>query len=210
MQVTTIQRTRRGRYSIFLDGEFYCALHRDVYAVSGLREESRVSPETIEELRLQSEQRITQERALRLLGPRSYTEQGLYNKLCERTDEEIAAAVVARMVELGLLDDEDYARRYAAECMDNKGFSHWRTARELERKGIDPQIVEDVLGEEGDPRPAIARVIERKYMRYVQAGDEKGYRKTVNALTRRGFRYGDIRAVIEHLLEDEAYYREQD
>lgn len=210
MQVTEIRRTKRGRYSVYLNDEFACVLHADVFALSELTTGGMVSPERMVELQQASEQKLARERALRLLSQRAYTEQGLYRKLCEKTDEQQAAQTVARMVELGLLDDRDYAQRYAADCMTLKGFSVQRTMQELLRKGIDRETAEEVLAEreEDDPSGAIAQVIYRKYLRCLD--DEKGYRKTVNALLRLGYRYSDIRMVIDNIQEDEDYYRKDD
>lgn len=205
MQITSIEKTKRGRYSIFLDGEFYCVLHSDVYYRSGISAGGRITPEEMEALHRESELMITKDRALRLLGQRAYTEQGLYRKLCERTDSPSAAAVVARMRELGLVDDWDYARRYMADCINLKGFAHRRVAVELSRKGIDRQMIDEVLSEaEEDPQQVIADTIKRKYIRYIR--DEKGRNKTTGALLRLGFRHTDINCVIENLLEDEDYY----
>lgn len=207
MLVTGIEQTKRGRFSIYLDGEFYCALHVDAFASSSLSVGAEVSPGVMADIHRRSEQRITRDRAMKLLSGRSYTGQGLYDKLRERADEESAAAAVARMVELGLVNDADYARRYAADCINLKGFSHRRTAQELLRKGVDRAVVDATLEElEEDAQAAIARIVLRKYRPYIE--DEKGINRTVNALTRLGYRYGDIRAVIANLLEDEDYYNE--
>lgn len=149
--------------------------------------------------------------ALTLLSRRAYTEKGLYDKLCKRCDEEPAAAAVARMLELGLLDDEDYARRMASDCLKLKGMAPRRASMELERKGIDRDVADSVISEfEDDPQPAIARVVRRRYMPYLN--DEKGVRKTINALLRLGYKYGDISVTLRNLAEDEDYYEnwEQD
>lgn len=205
MLVTRIERTKRGRFSVYIDGEFFCALHPDVFALSGLGAGSEVDPGRMEEWRGESEERIARERALRLLSRRAYTEKGLYDKLREHAGERHAAAAVARMKELGLVDDADYARRYAAEVMETKGFSKLRVARELARRGVGRETADAALGElEDDPQAAIARVVLRKYMRHL--GDEKGVAKTVGALVRLGYRYDDIRAVVGNLMEDEEYY----
>lgn len=207
MEVTGIERTRRGRYSVYLDGEFFCALHPDVFAASGLRAGVGVTGEEMEALSRESEGRITRERALRLLGQRAYTERGLYDKLRERANERDAAAAVARMKELGYLDDRDYAHRYAEEVTRTKGFSRLRVEQELLRRGVGREIIDETLGLlEEEPRQAIARVIRRKYLRCL--GDEKGVQRTIGALTRLGYRYGDIREVIANLQEDEGYYDE--
>lgn len=209
VEVTAVEQTKRGRYSIFLDGEFYCALHMDIFLFAGINKGTQITLERMEELRRQSEQRITRERALKLLGQRAYTQKGLRDKLRERTDEDSADEAVSRMVELGLVDDEDYARRYAADCMNLKGFSLRRTAQELARKGIDREIIDAVLEElEDDPQPAIAGIILRKYRAILYNDDEKATNRAVNALIRLGYRYGDIRTVLANLTEDEDYYNE--
>jgi regulatory protein len=208
MEITDIRPTKRGRFSVYLDGEYYCVLHADVYALSGLAVRDSVSEERIGELRAESEERLAKERALRLLGQRAYTEKGLYDKLREKTDERAAAAAVARMAELGLVNDEDYARRYAEEVLATKGFSARRTIQELARRGVDRETAELALEELApDPEQAIARVVRRKYM--PRLGDEKGLARTVAALTRLGYRYSDIKSVIRNLQEDEAYYDEE-
>lgn len=205
MTVTGIERTKKGRFSVFCDGEFACALHPDIFSASSLRTGGEVSRSELEELRRESEMKITKDRALRLLSARSYTAYGLRRKLEERTGEDCAGAVVGRMIELGLVNDADYARRYADHCVNQKGFSLRRVKQALLEKGISQELAEEVLaGLDEDPRPAIARVISRKYMRCLE--DEKGAARTFNALLRLGYRHGDIRAVIENLMEDPGYY----
>lgn len=207
MTITAFEATKRGRISVYLDGEFACALHPDIFYAAGLKIGGELSREEIEELHSLSQQKITRERALRLLGQRSYTEAGLREKLAARADAESADLAVERMKELGLLDDADYARRYASDLINLKGFSHRRAAQELGTKGIGRELIEETLAAfEENPEQNLARIITRKYLRYL--GDEKGIQKTVNALLRLGYRYDDIRRVIANLREDEGYYDE--
>jgi len=205
MLITNVEQTKRGRYSIYCDGEFYCALHADVFTASRIIIGSSITPGELQELRSKSELKITTDRALRLLSARSYTSHGLRRKLEAYTDGESAEAVVARMMELGYIDDLDYARRYACECMKVKGYSAYRTVQALREKGIDRDIAGQVTEErDDDPELQIAGVVLRKYMWYLE--DEKGFNKTVNALLRLGYRHGDIRRVLDNLMEDAAYY----
>ncbi|WRS26560.1 regulatory protein RecX [Oscillospiraceae bacterium MB08-C2-2] len=204
-RITDIHRTKRGRYSVYLDGEFSCVLHEEILAESALRIGQDIDPAELEALFVQSQLKLTKERALGLLSLRAYTCQGLMDKLCERADEDIAAQAVERMLELGLLDDTDYARRCASHLVEVKGYSISRAAQELMRRGIDRETAREVLEElEVDAQPAIAAVIRRKYMSSLE--DEKSLRKATNALARLGYSYSDIRKVIENLLEDESYY----
>lgn len=206
MEITEIRMTKRGRFSLYLDGEFACVVHPDVYAAAGLEVGAALSPDGLAALRRDSLYRLACEKSLRLLSQRSYSAQMLFRKLAAHVeDEEAASAAVARMTELGLIDDADYARRFAADCIGLKGYSAARTARALREKGIGRELIEEALaGRDDEPQPAIARLVLKKYRRNLE--DEKGLRKTIGALQRLGYRYGDIRAVLENLAEDENYY----
>jgi len=149
------------------------------------------------------------EKALSLLSKRAYTERGLYDKLCKLSeDEEAVWDAILRMRELGLLDDLDYARRYSADCMNLKGYSLSRTKQALRQKGIHPDVIDEALveHEDDDPEPVIAKAILKRYMRKISTED--GQKKAIAALMRKGFRYANIRTVIENLLDDEMYYSE--
>jgi len=209
MLITGIERTKKGRYSIFADGEFLFALHADIFASSPIKSGIDMTEEALEELRALSEEKITKDRALRLLSARAYTSGGLYKKLIMYSDEDTAQKAVDRMCELGLINDEDYARRYAADCVNLRGFSPSRTKYALLEKGVPKYIAEEITEEmDSDQCPVIAAVILRKYHRFLD--DEKGITKTTNALARLGYRYGDIRNVINNLSEDIDYYCDEE
>ena len=149
------------------------------------------------------------EKALSLLSKRAYTERKLYDKLCSFTDDEEAVwDTILRMRELGLLNDLDYARRYCADCLNLKGWALSRAKLALRQKGIHPDVIDEALAdfEDIDSQPTIANVILKRYLQHITT--EAGQRKTIAALARKGFKYADIRAVIENLLYDEKYYNE--
>ena len=133
----------------------------------------------------------------------------LIEKIQRTTSKEAARSAADRMEELGLVNDEEFAKRYAAELFNRKGFSGRRAQYELLQKGIDKEIIAQVV-EELEPNPAekIKEIIEKKYLRCLQ--DEKGYRRAVNGLQRLGYRYEDIRQAIScfSLEADEDIYYE--
>lgn len=205
MKITDLTHIRRGRIGLHLDGAYYCALHPD--AAAGLTVGRELDEAALEELEALSARLSAKARALALLSQRAYTATGLYRKLSQQDGEEAAAAAVERMLELGLLDDEDYAQRLAGDLMNRRGFSSSRALRELMQKGIDREVAEEAVAElEEDPEMAIAAIVQKKYAAALDS--EKGLQRTINALVRLGYRYGDIRAVLGHLGEDEHYYDE--
>lgn len=205
MRITDIAPTKKGRWSVFVDGEFYGVLHSDIYARSHLSPGSDIPQAELDELIARSGGAIARERALRLLSARAYTSSELFEKIVDYADEETAHAAVRRMQELGLLDDLDYARRYAADCIKLKGYSYSRTRQALRQKGIGDGDIDAAMEDmEEDEESLIARAVLRRYMKYL--GTEKGCKKTIDALVRRGFHWAEARRVIENLLEDENYY----
>ena len=92
---------------------------------------------------------------------------------------------------MGLINDEKYARGYAEVLLDRKGFSRQRAAFELIKKGIDKDVVEEILDElETDPVEQIKKLLETKFAR--RLSNEKDIAKTVNSLKAMGYRWSDI------------------
>ena len=208
MHITDITPTKRGRYSVFVDGDFYGVLHATIYVKAKISPGCEIPQVDLDDLIRESGMVIAREKALSLLSGRAYTESGLYVKLIAFTDEQSAADAVSRMKELGLVDDLDYARRYAADCINLKGYSATRTRLALRQKGIFPEDIDEAMIEydEQDAEMQIARLITRKYLSRLQTED--GRRKAAAALQRKGFRWFDIQAVINNLLDDDKYYDE--
>ncbi len=94
-----------------------------------------------------SAERRAREYALYLLSLRDYSEAELSRKLREKGHAAQAEAVAARMVELGLVNDETYARRLARECRLHKLFSRRRTVQEITLRGIFKEIAADAVDE---------------------------------------------------------------
>ena len=196
MRITSVRETKRGRFAVDVDGEFWCALHPDALWQGGLKEGMETDPKSLEEIRMASETRFAVEKAARILSHAANTSHQLYEKLCRTVDPQAAAAAVERMLQLGYLDDEDYARRMAADLVRLKGYGPRRVAETLRRKGLTQDQIQQAMDslEDNDPEERLDGIIRRRYARYL--GDEKGVRKTVNALLRMGYGYGEIREAI--------------
>ena len=118
------------------------------------------------------------------------------DKIRRTASQEAAEKAADRLEEIGLIDDRDYARRYALELFQRKYFARKRVEYELIQKGIDPDFIEELL-EELEPEPVgqIGALVERKYLRALD--DERGRRRTVAALQRLGYRWEDIRRALK-------------
>ena len=102
------------------------------------------------------------------------------------------------MEELGLINDEEFAKLYARKLVNGKKMSVKAAEFELYRKGIDKITAEQVLGElEYDPQTQIIEFITKKYK---NINDEKIRRRAVAALQRKGYSWEEIKQAIESLV----------
>ncbi len=201
MILTDIQITKRGRYSLFVDKEFLFSVHPEVFIRRGLVVGQTVTVELLEEIRLDSEERSAKEQALNLLSHSAKTSGQLYEKLCRRSDPDAAATAVARMQELGLVDDDDYAQRFIADKKHLKGWGKKRILVELRRKGLSDEVIEHACeGQWEDEAERLSELIERRYTPLPD--DPKKRSAFVAKLMRMGYEYEIIRQVLRLYDED--------
>lgn len=196
-RLTDITETKRGRYALFFDGEFAFSLDEGTFADADLHKDDELESWQIEDLRKKSDTRRALDKAMDLLALRDHAAGELYEKLCRKFDPHSAAAAVARAGELGLLNDEDFARRRAAELL-RKRKSRREILLDLSRKGIDRDTaaaaVEALGDEEEDPDLASARaLVQRQYASKLAQGKVP---QVAAALARRGFSHSVIRTVL--------------
>ena len=166
MRVTGIETTKKGRYALMVDGEFAFSLHRDTFLLCPwLQKGAEVSPERLETLRQEDELRSARERALDLLSAAEQTSGTLRQKLLRWYGEEAVEAAVLRMEELGLINDLDYGRRYAADAVNLRGWPRRRIAMELQKKGVPAEVIEEALADitEETEIETACRLLERPY-----------------------------------------------
>lgn len=201
--LTQISETKKGRYALFFDGEFAFSLDAGTFADADLHQDDELEPWQIEELRKKSDTRRALDKAMDFLALRDHAAGELYDKLCRKFDPHSAATAVARVGELGLLNDEDFARRRAAELL-RKRKSRREILLDLNKKGIDRDtaaaVVEALGDEEEDPDLASARaLVQRQYASRLAQGKEP---QVAAALARRGFSHAVIRTVLAEARDE--------
>jgi regulatory protein len=136
----------------------------------------------------------TMARALKLLSakPRSVAE--LRARLLEKSWAEAAVVerVLARLAELGYLNDEQFAADYAASRLAAKPLGRARLRRDLQRKQVPTPIAENALDDayaEHDEEELIARALAKRLrLKGVPATREEA-KRLFDHLLRLGFSY---------------------
>ena len=195
MELTAAEPRRRGLVQLFLDGEAAVKLDTQVFLQSGLKPGDQVSDQELFELIQASDARRAQEKALYLLEYRNYSKRELTEKIARTAaSREAAQAAAGRMEELGLIDDRRFGEDYARELFSRKGYGARRAAQELRRKGLDQELVQELVEKYGSPEQSgenIRRVLEKKYPGWRE--DEKARRRAFAALQRLGYSYQEVR-----------------
>lgn len=201
MKITEIRSRRKGLSALFIDGEFAMSLDTQTLLENRFDVGREITDEELRDIIDQSNERRAKEKALRLISYRDHSKKELLDKVRRTSDEDSAEKAVERMEELGLVDDERFARRYAEQLIGSKHMSERGAVIALSQKGIDRELAEQIIEElSPDAREHIRIIIEKKYR---NLSDEKTKRRAVAALQRLGYRWDDIRSVLSEYDEDD-------
>ncbi len=150
--------------------------------------------------------------ALRLLGGRAMSSGELRERL--RRKAEAAGAVdqvIARLKEVGYLDDRRFAESYAAARLENQGLGKMRVLRDLRQHRVAPKLAEQAAERTyagTDEADLIDQFLKRKY-RGRELGaflrEEKNLAAAYRRLRYAGFSAGaSIRVLKKYAAQDEA------
>ena len=204
MKITEIRPRRKGLSALYLDGEFAVSLDTKTLIEYRFDVGREIDDDDLHEIIRLSNERRAKDKALWLISYRDHSKKELEQKISRTSDNDSARKAVERMEELGLVDDERFARRYAEQLLNSKHMSVNRIVFELTQKGIDRETAELIVEElECDPREHIRIIIEKKYR---NLSDEKQKRRAAAALQRLGYRWDDIKCVLSEYGEDDTAY----
>lgn len=119
--------------------------------------------------------------------------------------EDVAARVLDRFTEVGLVDDAAYAEMLVRTRHGERGLARRALAEELRRKGIDPEVAAGALDQvDDDDEQRAARALVEKKARTTRGLDpDVRRRRMAGMLARKGFPGGLSWRVIDAVLAEE-------
>jgi regulatory protein len=114
----------------------------------------------------------------------------------------IANRLLDRFEEVGLIDDEAFARMWIASRQPGKGLARRALAQELRRKGVPDEIATEALDEiDPDDEEAAARRLVRRKLRSMSSLEPAvATRRLVGMLARKGYPSGLAFSVVRDEL----------
>lgn len=146
------------------------------------------------------------ETAVSFLASRSRTVQEVRRRLIRAGyPAEAVESVVARLLDLHYLDDDDYAERFVQERRRARPLGRRGLASELRRHGIDARIVEEATSgiPPGDERAAALQVARDRLARTSEPDPRKRRQRLAGLLQRRGFDWETISSVLTEVLGED-------
>lgn len=200
----------RNRVNIYIDDKFFCSL--DISQVVDLHVKigREYTAEELEELKRASDFGKFYARALEYVLMRPHSTKEIRDYLKRKTldrkirvknrktgeystqlkkgyDASLVPLVLNRLDERGYLNDRRFAELWVENRNVSKGTSTKKLRIELQQKGIDASIIDEVLSESGrDEKAELRKIIARKASKYPDQ------QKLLQYLLRQGFNYSDI------------------
>ena len=197
----TVKPGKRDKIHVYIDGDYQTTVDSLYFSTCGLRDGAEMTEQEAAQFLRQANARRAFNKGASLLSYQDRTRRQLVDRLREDYGDEAAEAAADRLEELRLLDDVRFAENYAAELLRRKKCAPRRIMQELLQKGIDRDTAEQaVQGLDFAPDVCIIELLQTKFAGKFR--NEAGLRRTIAALQRLGYSYGDIRSALRQ-IEDE-------
>jgi regulatory protein len=120
-------------------------------------------------------------------------------------EPEVAEAVLARLTDVGLIDDEAFAAAWVASRHVGRGLARKALAHELRTRGVADAVVDAAVGELDPDREAdTARALAAKRLASTRGLDTQvRFRRAASLLARKGYSSQLAYRVIREALEAE-------
>lgn len=188
--------------NVFVDGEFAFAVGTQLAVERDVRAGRTISRGELIALEQEEARRSATESALRLLSYRQRSvrelSQRLYRKGYRRP---VVEATVARMQELGYLDDAAFARFWSETRQSIRPRSKRLLAADLRSRGIASETADEATAEISDEEAAYEAAGRR--IRSFRGLEHRAFRERLGRfLTSRGFSYDVARRTIDRYWEE--------
>ncbi len=199
MIITRVEPLTKTKFRIYIDGEPVFVLYRGELKRFNIAEEEEISEQTVEKINKDVLLKRAKLRAMHLLEDMDRTEKALRDKLRQGGYPESAIDGAVKYVSsFGYLNDVRFAENFVLSRKDSKSRREIQAL--LAQKGVPADtaqaVLEQIYGEDGE-QASIRQILRKKRMDPERA-DEQTLRKIYGYLARKGYRYEDIRQVIQN------------
>ncbi len=202
MRVERVEASKhkKGRVLVFLEDGACLKITEQELLDFGLRSGDELDEEALKRLKEAAGVSNTRAAAADLIGKRAMSRRDLERKLQEKGASETEARYAAEWLEaIGALNDAEYAAALVRHY-SRLGYGPARVREKLYEKGVPRELWEDALEELPEDGGQVDAFLRSKLRG--RTPDEKEKRRLTNALLRRGFPWGEVKAAWRRLGEE--------
>lgn len=204
----TAKQGKGTKIHIHIDGEYLLTVDEDFWFSSGFVSGDEIDDGDLAAFKEAAGSRLAFNSAMFSLDLRDHSQREMRKKLSAKFDENSVNEAVEKLVDLGFINDRRYAENLTRELFERKKYGKNRVKNELFRRGIDSEIIDDVIENyenenDTDNVKTIVDIIRKKY--YNKLVDEKSRQRVVAALVRLGYSFSDIRQAMSEFSSDEFF-----
>lgn len=199
------QKKRKHRYNIYLDDEFAFGVDENVLVKYALTKGKELSADFIENVLKAEENNKAMDYAVHLLDFRQRSVSELRSKLKTHGYETDAIEHALEVLQrYGYVNDYTFGQALVKDKQNFKNAGAGLLKRELYRKGINKdlisQLIEENVEEDGEHARAL-ELAEKKVSSFRSDEDYNSkYRKLSSFLVRKGYQYSIISKIIKEVL----------
>ncbi len=191
------------RVNIYLDDKFGFGLDLENFVKQGLKVGKKLTKTEIKEILKKAEFQRTLNKLLRFatLRPRSEEEINIWLRKY-KVHQSIIPDLFNKLKRLKLLDDKKFAEWWVEQRMNFRPKSKRIMNYELKSKGINKNIIEDVLSEAKIDEGKIAKeMLTKKMYKWEKLPRFEARKKMGEFLARKGFSWSAIKDTIDDFFE---------
>ena len=188
---------KKGRVLVFLEDGACLKITEQELLDFGLRAGDELDETTLARLKEAAGVSNVKAKAADIIGKRAMSRRDLERKLRDKGASEAEARYAAEWLEaIGAINDADYAALLVRHCAD-LGYGPARTREKLYEKGVPRELWDEALDQLPDNGEQIDRFLQGKLRG--RTPDEKEKKRLTDALLRRGYSWGDVKAAWSRL-----------
>lgn len=203
----SVQKKRTDRFSLFHEKQFLIGVSAQTLIDYSIQKGTTLTPELYKQLTHAEDYQKVKDAFYRYLSGRDHASFELKQKVLKKGfSSDLIESVIEEFDDKGLLNDEKFANKFAADKAEFKKWGPKKIKSELFKKGITKNVVEKViqkLAESLEQDQICVDLLRKRKQHFLREQDQiKRKQKMYRYLAGKGYNGTTISKAIEQITED--------
>ncbi|WP_429971350.1 recombination regulator RecX [Fructilactobacillus sp. Tb1] len=203
-KVTKVEAQKRpGRYNVYLNEKYAFPISEEVLIKFSIFKGTELTHEEIEQIKVADSISKLYGKAVDFISYRQRTEKEVRDKLKTLSEDEFAIdSTIKKLIEIRLIDDENYANSYVRQTADGQAKGPIEAKRYLMQKGVSETLILNAL-DEFYPASKVQENADRLAQKLFDHNNRYPYNKRIEkaklSMVRKGFSFDVIDQAISQI-----------